>query len=93
MRRNDYDVSDSIRTTNPAAVGAAVARLFHGLYPGASSRPIERAFADAVCLYHGRHPRFHHCDTSYHNLQHVLDVTLAQARLRAPPSSRPGEVQ
>jgi hypothetical protein len=81
MRRNDYDVSDSIRTTDPAAVAAEVARLFQGLYPEASSGPIERAFADAVRLYHGRHPRFHHCDTEYHDLQHVLEVTLAQARL------------
>ena len=81
MRRNDYDVSDSIRTTDPAAVAAEVARLFQSLYPEACSGPIERAFADAVRLYQGRHPRFHHCDTDYHDLQHVLDVTLAQARL------------
>ena len=81
MRRNDHDVSDSIRTTDPAAVAAEVTRLFRSLYPQASSGAIERAFADAVCLYHGRHPRFHHCDTGYHDLQHVLDVTLAQARL------------
>lgn len=81
MRRNDHDVSDSIRTTDPAAVCAEVMRLFSTLYPQACSRPIERAFADAVRLYHGRHPRFHPCDTDYHDLQHVLDVTLAQARL------------
>jgi hypothetical protein len=81
MRRNDHDVSDSIRTTDPAAVAAEVTRLFRSLYPQASSGAIERAFADAVRLYHGRHPRFHHCDTGYHDLQHVLDVTLAQARL------------
>lgn len=81
MRRNDHDVSDSIRTTDPAAVAAEVTRLFRGLYPQASSGAIGRAFADAVRLYHGRHPRFHHCDTGYHDLQHVLDVTLAQARL------------
>jgi len=81
MRRNDHDVSDSIRTTDPAAVAAEVTRLFRSLYPQASSGAIEHAFADAVRLYHGRHPRFHHCDTGYHDLQHVLDVTLAQARL------------
>jgi hypothetical protein len=81
MRRNDHDVSDSIRTTDPAAVCAEVTRLHQGLYAPASARTIERAFADTVRLYHGRHPRFHHCDTDYHDLQHVLDVTLAQARL------------
>lgn len=81
MRRNDHDVSDSVRTTDPAAVRAAVVRMFQRLYPQASSRPVERAFADAARLYLGRHPRFHHCDTDYHDLQHALDVTLAQARL------------
>jgi hypothetical protein len=81
MRRNDHDVADRIRTTDPAAVCGEVMRLFSTLYPQASGRPIERAFADAVRLYHGRHPGFHHCDTDYHDLQHVLDVTLAQARL------------
>ncbi|HZN85644.1 MAG TPA: hypothetical protein VFB53_02560 [Burkholderiales bacterium] len=81
MRRNDHDVSGRIRTTEPAAVGAEVARLFQDLYPQASPRPIERAFADTVRLYRGAHPRFHACDTPYHDLQHVLDVTLAQARL------------
>jgi hypothetical protein len=81
MRRNDHDVSDRIRTTDPAEVCAEVTRLYLGLYAPASGRAIERAFADTVRLYHGRHPRFHHCDTDYHDLQHVLDVTLAQARL------------
>lgn len=81
MRRNDHDVSDSIRTTDPDAVRAEVTRLFQELYPQSSSRPIERAFAEAVRVYHGRHPRFQRCDTGYHDLQHALDVTLAQARL------------
>ena len=81
MRRNDHDVSGSIRTTDPAAVCAEVTRLLHALYPQASSRPIEQAFADAARIYQGRHPRFEPCDTAFHDLQHVLDVTLAQARL------------
>lgn len=81
MRRNDHDVSGSIRTTDPAAVCAEVTRLFRGLYPQASSRPIEQAFVDAARIYQGRHPRFEPCDTAFHDLQHVLDVTLAQARL------------
>jgi hypothetical protein len=81
MRRNDHDVADSVRTTDPAAVRAEVVRMFSNLYRRASNRPIERAFADAVRLYQGCHPRFHHCDTGFHDLQHILDVTLAQARL------------
>jgi HD superfamily phosphodiesterase len=81
MRHSDHDVSGSIRTTDPAAVCAEVTRLFHGLYAQAASGPIERAFADAARVYQGRHPRFERCDTGFHDLQHALEVALAQARL------------
>lgn len=80
MRRNDYDVSNSIRTTDPAAVAAEVVRVFKGLYRVAAPE-LERAFADATALYSGEHHEYHACDTEYHDLQHVLDVTLAMARL------------
>jgi hypothetical protein len=81
MRRNDYDVTDLIRTTDAAAVGAEVVRLFKGLYRKAPARELERAFSDAATLYRGDHPQYHPCDTEYHDIQHVLDVTLAMARL------------
>ncbi|HWA36458.1 MAG TPA: hypothetical protein VG873_01230 [Burkholderiales bacterium] len=79
-RRNDYDVSDSIQTTDVAAVAAEVTRIFNDLYQ-IPAPELERAFADASALYDGRHPAYHACDTEYHDLQHVLDVTLAMARL------------
>lgn len=81
MRRNDYDVSDSVRTTDAAAVGGEVVRLFKGLYHGLPAPELEHAFADAWSLYQGTHPDYHPCDTEYHDIQHVLDVTLAMARL------------
>jgi len=80
MRRNDYDVSNSIQTTDPAAVAREVVRLFKGLYE-VPAPELERAFRDAAALYRGEHPEYHACDTEYHDLQHVLDVTLAMARL------------
>ncbi len=81
MRRNDFDVTDKIRTTDPAGVAAEVMRLYHGLYPAGRSRPMEHAFEDVTLMYRGRHPDYHPCDTEYHDIQHVLDVTLAMARL------------
>jgi hypothetical protein len=81
MRRSDHDVTDSIRTTDADAVSAEVVRLFKGLYDGASARRLEQAFADAAKFYRGEHPDYHPCDTEYHDIQHVLDVTLAMARL------------
>ena len=81
IRRSDFDVTDRIRTTDPIEVGDEVMRLFLDLYQGRKSRSIERAFKDMSLLYHGKHPDFHPCDTEYHDIQHVLDVTLAMARL------------
>ena len=81
MRRSDFDITDRIRTTDPIEVGDEVVRLYRGLYPGSNARPIERAFKDLSVLYHGKHPDYHPCDTEYHDIQHVLDVTLTMARL------------
>jgi hypothetical protein len=81
MRRNDYDVTDSIRTTDPQAVAGEVVRIYRGLYNGTPVPELERAFPDHAALYAGRNPDYLPCDTEYHDLQHVLDVTLAMARL------------
>ncbi|MGH8704912.1 MAG: hypothetical protein ACREUO_05775 [Burkholderiales bacterium] len=81
MRRNDYDVTDKVRTTDPDEVCGEVLRLYRGLYNGTPARAIERAFADLSRLYRGDHPDYLACDTEYHDIQHVLDVTLAMARL------------
>jgi hypothetical protein len=81
MRRSEYDVTDSICTTDPASVGGEVIRIFKGLFPDAGAESLERAFGDAAALYQGKRPDYHPCDTEYHDIQHVLDVTLAMARL------------
>jgi hypothetical protein len=80
-RGNEYDVSCRINTTEPAAINAEVDRIFRDLYPGASTAVIDRAFRDLTALYRGDYPGFHACDTPYHDIQHVLNVTLAMARL------------
>lgn len=81
MRRSDFDITDKVRTTDPIEVCDEAMRLFRGLYPGGNSRPMKRAFEEMSKLYHGKHPDYHPCDTEYHDIQHVLDVTLAMARL------------
>ncbi len=81
MRRSDYDVADSIRTTDPTAVSSEVIRVGRKLFPNAPAPALERAFADAARMYRGEHPDYLPCDTEYHDIQHVLDVTLTMARL------------
>ena len=81
MRRSDHDVADVVRTTDPAAVGTEVLRLARDLFPDAPAPAFERAFADAGRMYRGEHRDYLACDTEYHDIQHILDVTLATARL------------
>ncbi|MEP7154996.1 MAG: HD domain-containing protein [Betaproteobacteria bacterium] len=81
VRRNDFDVTNRIQTTDPAAVQREIARLFRLLYPGAAHGGMDTAFLDMARLYRGDYPGYMACDTSYHDVQHVLDVTLAMARL------------
>jgi len=79
-RRSDYDVTNRIRVSDPAAVAAAVEEIYSGLYPSQAVKPLRTAFTDFTRMYRGEDPRFHGCETSYHDLQHSLDVTLALAR-------------
>jgi hypothetical protein len=80
-RGNEYDVSCRINTTDSVVVNAEVDQIFLDLYPDASTAQIDQAFSDVTQLYRGQYPGFHACDTPYHDAQHVLDVTLAMARL------------
>lgn len=81
MRRSEYDVTNEIRTTTPAEVHAEIIRLFHGLYDNAPGKILLRAFQDIERLYSGENPEYYPCDTAYHDIQHVLEVTLAMGRL------------
>lgn len=81
IRRNDYDVTNRVKTTDPIAVQGEVASLFQLLYPGADLGVIERGFRDVTRMYAGDDPAYLACDTAYHDIQHVMDVTLAMVRL------------
>ena len=80
-RSNDYDVSAQFNTTDPQVVNDEVDRIYLELYPAAPTKLLDHAFRDLTRLYRGEYPGYHPCDTAYHDVQHVLDVTLAMARL------------
>lgn len=75
------DVTGSVDVTDPAAVCAAVAAIFQRRYPRADLHVLPQLFTDFDRLYRGHYPGFFACETEYHDIQHVLDVTLASARL------------
>ena len=92
-RRNDYDVTNTVQVSNPAMVRNAVYELFAETFPGASFDKLWLAFYDFERLFTGRYPGYRGCDTTYHDVQHTLDMTLALARLVAgyERSVEPGE--
>jgi hypothetical protein len=82
-RRNDYDVTNTVQVSSPAAVRNAVHQIFTRTFPGASFDKLWLAFYDFERLFSGRFPGYLGCDTTYHDMQHSLDMTLALARLVA----------
>lgn len=81
FRRSDFDVTNRINTTDPVCVKLEVMRIFRTLYSRNQAPILERAFDDMARLYRGEFDGYGKCDTAYHDLQHVLEVTLAMARL------------
>ncbi|MEM9171901.1 MAG: hypothetical protein AAGA84_04265 [Pseudomonadota bacterium] len=82
-RRNNYDVTDRVNVSDMSAVRDAVGELFLTTYPDAAYDRIWLAFHDFERLFTGRFPGYYGCDTSYHDVQHTLDMTLAVMRLIA----------
>ena len=81
VRRSDFDITNKIRTTDPDEVCAEALRIFRALFSRGDAKPMRLAFAEFSRMYKGKHPDYHPCDTDYHDIQHVLDVTLAMVRL------------
>lgn len=75
------DVSNSVDVTDYRAVRTAVRQIIDPLHSDRDFSPVDTLFEDFSRLYGGQYPGFHGCDIHYHDLQHVLDVTLAMARL------------
>jgi len=80
-RRNEYDVTNTVKVSSVAAVRDAVCELYRGVFPTASFDRLWIAFHDFEQLFDGRLPGYEGCDTVYHDRQHTLDMTFAMARL------------
>lgn len=80
-RRGGMDVTNTVDVTDPRSVTVALRDILDRRYPQYDFSPVDRLVRDVASLYRGECPGFHACDVGYHNLQHVLDVTLAMARL------------
>lgn len=81
MHELHRDVTDTVDVTDPAAVCTAVTAVLGRRHDAVQLAVLPQLFADFDRLYRGNYPGFFGCDTQYHDIQHVLDVTLAAARL------------
>lgn len=82
-RRSDYDVTNTVQVSSPAAVRLAVSQLFANVWPHASLTAIDRSFARLEEMFSGQASGYFGVDTLYHDTQHTLDITLAMVRLLA----------
>ena len=81
FRRNNFDVTNTVNVTDSISVGDAIEKIFLNLFPNADAATLRHAMSFISRLYRGEHPDYFACDTGYHDMQHILDVTLASARL------------
>lgn len=80
-RASHMDVSNTVDVTDPVAVGEVVRSLLESRYSAFDFAPVDLLINDFARLYTGTFPGFKACDLKYHDMQHVLDVTVAMARL------------
>jgi hypothetical protein len=81
QRAGHMDVSNTVDVSNPVEVADSVRCMLENRYEGFDFSPIDVLARDFSRLYRGSFPGFRACDIKYHDIQHVLDVTLAMARL------------
>jgi hypothetical protein len=81
VRRSDFDVTNTVQVSVPAAVLEAVEALYRPLWPELKFAPLAEAFEHFERLFAGEVPGYFGVDTVYHDRQHTLDITLALARL------------
>ena len=80
-RRSTLDVTNQVDTMDPVSVSFEVAQIYERLYRREFPSSLLRVFADIGRLYRGGFPGYHPCETDYHDIQHILEVTLAMSRL------------
>jgi hypothetical protein len=75
------DVGGTVAIGDWIGVRDAVCTIFSRRFPGRSLAPLHELYRDVAANYRGEQPGFRACDMAYHDLRHVLDVSLSMARL------------
>ncbi len=80
-RQSDYDVTNTVQVSSPAAVTTAVFKTLAKAFPDEKFTHARQAYVDFEKLFTGKWPGFLGCDMVYHDIQHTLDMSLAVARI------------
>ncbi|WP_019529516.1 hypothetical protein [Dasania marina] len=75
------DVTGTVNVSDGQDVCRAVRAILSARYPGHDFTILSTLYHDFSALYQGHYPGYIACETPYHDIQHVLDVSLAMARL------------
>ncbi len=78
---HEVQLSQLIAMEDPQAVMAEVEHLVTLMHPAFDFAFLRRLFTDVTRLFAGEYPGYRACNTTYHNLQHTTDATMAMARL------------
>lgn len=77
----EFDVLARVKVSDPDAVQKEVKRIFSKRYPDYDLGLIDKAFDYFRLCYSGEHQDYHACEMPYHDIQHVMDVSLATLRI------------
>lgn len=80
-RARIFDVTGNVDVTDPKRVCESVMSILSARFSGADFSILKKVYDDFSALYQGRYSGYIACETPYHDIQHVLDVSLAVARL------------
>jgi hypothetical protein len=80
---NEFDVTAHVRVTDPDSVQFEIKRVLAELFPEENLTIVDASFDYFKYCYSGQHEDYHAVETPYHDIHHVMDVTLASVRLMA----------
>ena len=77
----DKKLSDILNTSSNAAMLAEIPETARMVAADFDLNQFRSVYDDVVAIYLGHFPGYKACNTDYHDLNHVLQVTLATARI------------
>jgi hypothetical protein len=78
---SEFDVTERVKVTDPRCVQQEVKNILSARFPNKDLSIVDKAFDYFIDCYSGEHDDYHAVETPYHDIHHVMDVTLATVRL------------